>query len=873
MLNRKLKPRMFSSRRLRRGSTILLVIAILSMLALLAILLTFTSRVEMSSASNAAFGAQNRIAARTGTVPVSFALLSSLPAGPTSSLNLALNEQALSASGLATNNPANNVRTTIEGKQFAANQVGELSRMSAKTSPSITGNPDLQPVVLTKTSEVVILDVAGLLNINTASVQMMERFFTAANRELKLNLSATALAQKIAAERLGADSAPGFAGVDDDFDAPEAISPTNLDEDLTLNGKSLNALSTGSELEYYDAFSKAKQSETEAALAASVDPLGNYYAGDLEKRQAARLAISTGVDEADEFVGDFRRVPYGDDRRFSSLDELLSLPGARSLGLTEDSLQALAPFITLLSASEDQLLINGELEELVDLNRATAEELFAGFQRLYGTEKNERLLMQFAVNLVDSRDTDSVPTVYPGTSGSSIILGLERTPVLTEVYADARTPEEGGDDGQFVEIYNPWNEPLSLEGFRLRGAGLDLQLTGTLPVNGFLIVTDDATGQEDAGTTDDLPGTGSLYDIFGILPNGGNQRVIQFPQFALSDKGTGLTVELLDDESRTVDSFTYSALRDDEDSLYSYQRQSPLVRSTTRQQATPFSLQKFALPGDDVLARLWNAPLNGPFVNEADVLTVFAGFATAMNSEGNSQFWSFPVLGTPRSLDNQTALLAENPDNIDARVLDLLALFPQERGENQMTNRNGQGDLEESLRAYKERIEKPAYDEAAASLLEEEDYETFTLNEWIRPFPGISQDRINVNTAPAIVLESIPGINSQVARALVEKRLLQENAVREGKSGASTHLFGRQSDLLIDDLLFPRELSEEQRLDLLRGMLPCVAFNSRTFRVLSQPRKDETTNSEGDQLSNAYQALIATDRKKPEILRISKFQP
>src|SRR5690606_31958853 len=50
----------------RRGSTILMVLAILALLTLMAILLTYTARQETSSARNAGIAVQNRVSALTG---------------------------------------------------------------------------------------------------------------------------------------------------------------------------------------------------------------------------------------------------------------------------------------------------------------------------------------------------------------------------------------------------------------------------------------------------------------------------------------------------------------------------------------------------------------------------------------------------------------------------------------------------------------------------------------------------------------------------------------------------------------------------------------------------------------------------------------
>lgn len=903
----------FSSRRnSRRGSTILLVIAILSMLVLLAILLTFTSRIEMSSSNNAAFGTQNRVASRTGAAPVSLTLLSNLAPGPVSTIDLSFNQQAFQA---ANNSSAPVYTAGLSGRVQPTNDSSGqsnnlLSQPYGTAGQLVVGNPDLYPLVVTNTAQVAIQDVAGLININTASEQVLEQFFSVAASELNLSLSPAQLARAVVAIRLGPDGAPGFAGVDDDFDAPLAINPT-ADSDALLKSElsargSYNQSGSGS-LEYFEAFSKTRQSEVQEQLTKTIDPLGNYQAGELKARQQLRLAVSTGVDEPDEFIGDFRRMPYGDDFRFSSLEELLTFSSLTSAGLDESTLLALSPMMTLFSATEEQLVVGDTLESLVNLNRASAEEIYDGLKRLYGSSKNDSLLKQFAVNVIDARDTDSVPTVYPGTTGRNAIVGLERTPFITEVYADARTPEEGGDDGQFVEIYNPWSEALSVQGWRLRAGSSDILLSGAIPPNGYLIVTDDANGEDDPKSSEDLSGTGSLYQIFGVVPNGGNRRVVQNPQFSLTNRGSNITVELYNDDTQLADSFSYNGLREDEDSLYSYQRENPAIRTALRQTATPFALPRVSQPDSELLARLAVSPMNGPFVNEADVLTVFSGFSAPQSASGSGQstsagqLWAFPVLGTPNSSDASIAALASRSDLLDARLLDVFALFEREQQSAEATTGSGKNDsrhknnstsseakkserqpsrnaqaeevLKEGLQSFESRMKTPAYAEAAASLLDEEAYERFTLNESVQPVPAISHARINVNTAPMLVLASLPGVTTAQAEQLSRKRTLQEEAFRLGERGASAHLFSRQSDLLIDDILFPRELSYQQRLDQLRLLLPNVAFNSRSFRIVSQPRADDAELDEAQRAANRVQALVATDRELPEILRMTSVKP
>ncbi len=393
---------------------------------------------------------------------------------------------------------------------------------------------------------------------------------------------------------------------------------------------------------------------------------------------------------------------------------------------------------------------------------------------------------------------------------------------------------------------------------------------------------------------------------------------------------------MFNDQSDLVDAFTYTGLPEDEDSLYSYQRENPVIRTATRQTATPFELLRGAQPSTEIVARLAASPMNGPFVNEADVLTVFSGYSEPSQSRrGNDQsasvnrsLWAFPVLGTPASLDSAVASAASDRGQIDARILDVFALLGRDQtiAKERSTNRNGrmvnsnlgqssseEGEfserirqntdeqntrerntrertterresggqtstkelqsLEAGLQDFERRIQGPRFQQAAASLLSPEDYEAFMGNESVQPRVGISHHRVNLNTAPMLVLASIPGITFSQAEALSEKRIEQQEAFRLGDKSVSPHLFSSESELLVDDILFPRELSYQQRLDRLRRLLPHVAFNSRSFRVVSQPRSDDAEVTDGQRVANRVQALVATDRQLPEILRMTTVQP
>ncbi|MDX1973792.1 MAG: lamin tail domain-containing protein [Candidatus Sumerlaeia bacterium] len=873
----------------RRGSTILLVISILSLLVLLAILMTFTSRVELSAANNAQFGVQNRTAARTGILPLSLTLLGGLKAGPVSSSELALlGEQGAvpnSAAGASSGFRAQSVSTgPVEGGRPEA--LNTEPRFAA--GRQVAGNPGYIPVVSTTTAEIGIVDAAGLVNLNGASEQVLSRFFEAARTEFSLSYNSEALARAIIAHRYGPDAAPGDAGVDDDFDAPSGLAftaqgATEASGDAATLPDGSSALQTveGSASSYYDANSPRVRSVVEAALLESArEVLSNESPEDAEARHALRLALSTGVDEPDEYVGDLRRLPYGDDARLNSLEELIALPGVQAAGLSEDELSVLAPYMTLFSATELERLQDSKSLPVVDLNRASAETLFDALKSLYGNQKDERLLQQFAVNIVDFRDLDSIPTVYPGTSGASAIVGLERTVFISEVYADSYTPEELGDDGQFVELFNPWNEALSLSGLRLRAGGSIVPLNGTLPAGGYLIITDDADGRED-DAKEKVQGTGSLYDVFGVIASGSNRQIFEYPSLSLSERGSNLTVELLNEDGAVVDVFTYSHTTSERDTLYSHQRENPLLRTSKRSQATPFALLPTPDPDAATKELLANSPQNAPFVSEADLFLVFSGFApvSTENTAEEPLLWSFPVLGTPESRELELAELARRRDLLDARMLDAVALFstlPSEEEQQALESDSGEaalavaqaGDsrLQALGRVEKSLIEGPENAEAADALLEDEAYALHAWNQQVAPSRTVTHHRINVNTAPALVLQSLPGITPETARYWVEERerLLEE--VRRG-AGSTAALFARRSDLLVDDLLFPAALSYTERLNRLRELLPHVAFNSRSFRVLSQPRVEESQDAT-TAVGNRVVGLVATDRGLPEVLRL-----
>ncbi len=796
-------------RRNRRGSTILLVISILSLLVLLAVGLAFTSRIEQSTAANFGDGVQNRIAAQTGVQAVSSQLLATIPPGATGLLDLSLDPQFLSlrhGTSLDSDDP--------EG-------AAEYFRSNASA-----GTVNLAPGELTDTAAVILFDASARVNINAASPEVIARFFDLAGSELGIGLDGDAIARAIADIRLGRDGAPGTRDYDDDFDSRDAVEADTRSDYASLRERA-----------------EAMNLPSDSA------------------RAAEALAILTLVDEADEYVADVRLPAYGDDYRFASIGNLLDFEAIRSAGLTRDALRDLEPYLTTFSTSVEQRIVGDEVLPFVDANRATATEIYDALSEVYGGTKDADLLRQFAVNIVDARDGDSVPERFPGTA----ILGVERTPYIVEVYPDSITPPESGDDGQFVEIHNPWTEEFDVEGWRLVGAGVSVSLRGRIAPQGYLIVTDDADNSRDPAAGDDLPGTGSLYDIFGVLDDGYKRRVVEAPGFNLPDRGA-IELRLVDAEGNDVDIFAFTATSDQLDDLYSWQRNNPLVRRAFKVRATPHSLAPRAVqPDGETLERIRNYPPNAPFTGAAQLLGVFAGYAGG--EEGDTVVnWGFPVAGTPESAHSRTADLARNDAVVDGRILDALSVEwrPAARPGAESSEEEKQAAIKSitvrgsaSARTNDSRTPQPDTPQPGA-----DEFAVWQANNWFEPVPGTRHGRINLNTAPDIVLGALPGVTPQAARRVDARRAREMADVAAGDPGDGL-LYRRPSDVLIDDELLGQPKSQAERIERFAGIWAHAGLNSRAFVLVGRTRVASGSGG-GNNAGELVSLLTGLDRGVPE---------
>lgn len=850
----------------QRGSTVLLVITILSLLVLLAITLTFTSRMELSASKNFGIGVQNRVASRTAVEAIAIDLQTTLPAGALGPLDLAFNPEF----------SAHRARQTPSGMQRI-----ELASLSDRDAANLLREAEMLDGNAPRTAfhllhnagagEVVVLDASARININAADEAVLAGFFNALGRREGRSINGDAIGRAIARVRLGPDGAPGRAGIDDNRNADAALA---FAPHATAHpGAQTPLVEQGS----------PNRARFDAYLQNARAPLHRLRPDQVQRRFELRRDLLTMVDEPEEYIADIRLPAFGDDVRFSSTSDLLHYPAIRGAGLNEEVLELARPYLTVFSTSVKERNLKGEGVPFVDINRAGPEELYQALREIY-PGKNDRLLKQFAVNIVDARDFNSIPTVYPGTSGASVILGVERTPFLTEVYPDALTPGEDGDGGQFVELHNPWDETMDVNGWRLEGPGGSWPLSGVIPAGGFLLVTDNMDGRS-SSTEDLLPGTGSVYDIFRVVADGWMRRAIEHSNFDIPlVPGSPVTLNLKDQHGNLIDSFTFVADPRDEDSLYSYQRENPMVREAVRRRATPFAMPPRLDPvAPETLARLRSYPPDAPFTSPVELMDVFAGFNDP-ETQARAR-WAFPVVSTPYAYDRARGELAAHPLTIDARVLDVFAVSNRPMPSAEEWHRLhgvARGDTDPADRGIGRnavpgaRTPGPDAGPITASTLSQEfslhsgdpDWATRMAVEALSPPPGVIHGRVNINTADALVLSALPGLTPQGVERILERRLDAIERVRTGGGGEGV-AYRTLSEILGDDALWPANLGEKERLERFSRLLPHITLNSRGFLLVGQPRV-EATSDRDQQRAARLEALVALDRGTPEILYLRK---
>lgn len=811
----------------RRGSTLIIVLGVLSLLVLLAVTLSFTSKLETISSKNFQDYIQARTASTTGVARAARSLHSSLPVGATGVLDLSLDPDFL-------RHRAELHRLNIGGSDAAE---------TPDTDTQPKGSRGLAPVTGNDVSDVAIVDSCGLVNINTAPAEMIEAIFAEAANRARVSFDAAALADRIVDRRLGKDGKPGLPRKQ----SAERVIKTTLpySADVQAAADSLGVQDGG----------------TVYSLLQPVGPNARTWDKDRSERLARADELFSVDPNEGEYFADVRRPAEGDDMRIADFAELM-----REFDIPPGIMVYATPFLTTFSVTEERRVIAGASVPLLDLNRASAQEIYGAMRALYiETPKNDEMLRQFAVNLVDARDPDRLPTRMTSSDNETVILGLERTPLIIEVYAQPRRITLESTDGQYVQLYNPWSEDFDLTGWSIEGAGGSLALSGTIPASGYLIVTNDKNNENDP-TQEPVSGEGSFYDIFGVSGGGPQRRVIENRSLSLPTIIGKYEVRLLSRERELVDRFPFRIERNEEWGVTSFKRTNPVVRDTVRGTATPFAfIYDDSAAASELRTRLFNYPPDAPFTRLTELFNVFQGFARPDGSE--ELRWSFPVVGVPNSTGAAGSASAD-PRRIDARMIDLFTIETEERRPSEviagnLKDRDGDGKVNGRRRPKLADFDSPLAPALDAVETQRNDWNQF----FERPI-GLRYGLINLNTAPAEVLRVIPGMTDTQVSYILRERALRLNDAQK-RNGGDGLLYRTPSEILCDESLW--EHSGLDRLAAFEGLYRQTTLSSRSFLLVGRSRA-EADSTAGKAIDSVVHVLVATDRPAPDYVALSAIR-
>lgn len=803
----------------QRGSTLIIVLGVISLLILLVITLSFTAKLDTLAARNYQDLVQARVSATTGVARAASVLRANMPRGATSALELA------TLGSVATFEGATSATLDRERRPAAGYNIDPRTHAVMFSTPEF----DLS-----------VTDACGLVNVNTAPEELIAAVLDHAANRAGVKLDSQGFAAKLAAWRLGPDGKPG---------AP-AQSRTGAPPKSTLEP----APEVRSALALHGA---SREGATVQSLRQPLDPAARRW----DTRRAARLERAAEIFEKPlregRYHADLRRPSEGDDRRLSDLSELVT-----TLGLDARVYREAAPFLTTFSVTEERYTdASGATHPLLDVNRASAENIHRALRSVYGGTKDDQLLRQFAANLVDARDPDRVPTRLAGADGTADVLGAERTPFLVEVYSQVRRITLQTNDGQYVQIFNPWAEPFDVTGWQLEGSGGRIVLSGTIAPNGYLIVTNDKDNSKDA-SGEPTPGEGSFYDIFGFAAAGPAKRLVEVRQLSLPTTRGRHEVRLVSPEGDLIDRFPFVIQQSDDHGMTAFKRTNPFVRDTVRGRATPFALGWEDTPEAAAgRMRLVSYPQDAPITRLTEILDVFQGFAQADGTPAAR--WAFPVAATPEASRGELAAAASDPTRIDARAIDIFTVESFERRSSEAIADNLR-DLDRDGRLNG--LRRPSVWDSDATLFGSASPADQFEEDWDRALEapiGLRYGLVNLNTAPAEVIRALPGMDDAKAKSLLTRRA----AALATAGGGDGALYRRPSDLLCDEGLW-QGVADADRLEAFEELFSHTTFGSRSFVLVGRARSQATSQVESP-MATEFRALVATDRAAADYVSVS----
>ncbi|MBN1515769.1 general secretion pathway protein GspK [Candidatus Sumerlaeota bacterium] len=831
----------------RRGATFIIVLAILSVLFLVASVLTYTSQLDLIAADEYGKSTQDQAASVSGAA-VAAPLISRMDVVADTQLWSQLKPLPLQLSSAS----AATKTSRMTALDYSASTQTDSLRSAQFSMPSSSPTRAQLMEESFREAPCVIYEVedeSGKFDLNTLGMwsdfsenrqdgilyqKPRVRLTDALDQALKAegidnSALAKALARRILAFRYGPDGQPGKAGVDDDGDG-------------SSQGTSLIANAAGDDLD------GRADNPGEILFSMRNDGLDQNMDGNADDADESLESNwiddncngkvdedGESVDEADEAAFDPRSQPRGDDRLFLTIEELRDIEG-----VTPEIYKALEKHFTVHSTGRlIAKTYDGQTPERispVSLNYSTADEILEAIRRAQ-PDKDEALLVQWTANLIDWRDPDHVPTQLPNPNNTGQpILGVEINPVINEIYSDATTSDELGDRGEYVEIYNPYAVSLDLTGIWLDTGSGRYPLRGTLPPQGFLIVTDNYEESDDAEEDDD-PTAGSFYDITGMVRSGIERQLIEFEALTIpNDTGA---VALYDTEGHLLDYAPYSNGAFDGASR-SLQRGDPRLQYLSRLPITPFEVNYVDQDSDDFQnqdAFEVNPLRDRPFTSPADALLVYCGY---ISDEDLPLGWRYPTI------ENDSA------NRIDSRIIDIFTL--EELPKLQAVTAAGAS------------VETAA--EWARLAITPQDVEN--IRESLGEYPQ-THGRININTCGEAQLLALPDMTPRHARRIMQYRQNCRDASAklwaQGNYDETVIPFEQLGDLLRLEGIWDADEPEVTRIERFASWMPCISVHSEVFSLEFGPKVSSENASQRRRLQWRQQALIAVDGKAQRVIQ------
>ncbi|MBX7246918.1 MAG: lamin tail domain-containing protein [Candidatus Sumerlaeaceae bacterium] len=517
---------------------------------------------------------------------------------------------------------------------------------------------------------------------------------------------------------------------------------------------------------------------------------------------------------------DLRKAPPEGVKRFETVQELRQSRRTSPQLFTDKEMSVLGRYVTVFSQSPEVLnKPDGSSLPKLPMEGITAHSVYLALRQAF-PEKDPRLLMQFAANVMDYYNPDGPPTVITDPRHPqpwNALFGVKPTPLITEIYPRAMGVGENSTQGQFVEIYNPWGQPMSLVNWRLaiaatNGATGGVTLNAVLPPGGYLIVTNnyDKPDQKDPAET------GSFLSIFGARQDGGQKKVVTDAGFRLPEENS--FVALIDNNGGLIDVFSYTDVVG-HNTKKSYQRDDPRVRSFEVGEATPFEK-----PGSGIYHGTAEAEMAMRKAFQSDsqetsspvdmlrISTAYAGLrANGERMKLEPHGWQMPEY--LKSVEPKAT-------NFDVSLVDVFTTVKPPKAEGDETS--GAATLRTKLANLK----------VGQKIIE--DYEKRNSETVTTGTTYYAYGRLNVNTCAKVAYFSLDGLvdGTDFITASVVDGL--EN-FRQKSEGQKTVPFLNTSDFLLK--VFPDKLSDSQFAAAAK-LLDQVTVSSSSFNITAENRAD-----------------------------------